>query len=805
VFTHRPGAKFLVPFVSGILIGWYVPVPLWFVIPVMSVLLFLFTANILCKRPESNSITCLLAFSLILWFGMFKVTADRRISPYASVERFVRQNKELTLLGTISEYPKRNEQSLQFTIDAESVFVGNIQYKAEGGVVASLRLKDIDSTLLDSLAYGRKIAISGHLAPLAGARNPGESDLKQYYQSNNIYARFEYDRWTLIQLGPRQRNFLSTVVYPIRAEISHRFEQFVGGEEAAFLKGLIIGDRSEITPELKDAFVNAGVMHIIAVAGLHVGMVSLIFLSLFTALRIPNRARIILLSLFLVFFLFLTGSAHPVIRAVIMAMVLIGGMLWERKTDVYNSLAVAAIVLLLLDARNLFQAGFQLSFSSVFFIVHLHPKCISLFDRLPDRIRKRRILKYIVELVAVSFSAAIGTLPFSSIYFGKISFIGLVANLVIVPVTGVVLALGVTTVLASIASAWLGFVYGATAKLFSGFLLKAVSFFGNLSFSYVDSHFSFWSALVFYGVVIGFANAENKALVKRLIILLLAIANILMFESALVQDAHRGTLRVTFLDVGQGDAIFMQFPNGKNLLLDAGPRTLAVDAGQRFIGPFLKWQGIRRLDAIAMSHSDEDHIGGVPYLLRNFTVERTIDGGTFSNSFLSKECLHLIDSLHIVRDVESGGKTLTGFGNARLYVVNPVTTPDLSEDGALASSNNKCLVLKLVYGQSSMLLTGDAEVPAEARMVDAYDRFLSSDVIKSGHHGSISSSSTEFLRTVQPKVAIISVGRNNKFGHPSPVVLERLKLQGCHYLRTDEVGAVAMESDGARWSLVDWR
>lgn len=805
MFTHRPGAKFLVPFVAGILIGWYVPIPLWFVIPVMMVLLFLFAANVLWKRTRSNSTTCSLAFSLILCFGMFRITADTRISLYTNIGRFVKQNKELTLLGTISEYPKKNGQSLQFTVDAESVFIDRSQYKAEGGVVATLRLKDIDSTLLTALIYGRKIVISGHLAPLAGARNPGEPDLKLYYQSNNIYARFEYDRWTLIQLGPLQRSFLSTIVYPIRAEVSDRFEKFVGGEEAAFLKGLIIGDRSEIKPELKDAFVNAGVMHIIAVAGLHVGMVSLIFLSLSTALRIPNRARIVLLSVFLVFFLFLTGSAHPVIRAVIMAIVLIGGTLWERKTDVYNSLAVAAIVLLLLDARNLFEAGFQLSFSAVFFIVHLHPKCISLFNRLPENIRERRFLKFIIELAAVSFSAAIGTLPFSSLYFGKISFIGLFANLVIVPVTGVVLALGVTTILVSFASAWLGSIYAATAKMLSALLLQAVSFFGNLSFSYVGSHFSFWSALIFYGVVIGLANVENKAVVKRVFMFLLIVADVLMLRSDFVQVTDRRNLRVTFLDVGQGDAIFIQFPNGKNLLLDAGPRTLAVDAGRRFIGPFLKSQGIRRIDAIVMSHSDEDHIGGVPFLLRSFAVERIIDCGVFSSSSLSKECLHLIDSVHIIRDSETAGKSIAGFGNARLYVVNPATIPVLSDAGAHVSFNNQCLVLKLVYGQSSLLLTGDAEVPAEQRMVEIYNRFLSSDVLKAGHHGSISSSSTEFLRAVQPKVAIISVGRNNKFGHPSPAVLERLKLQGCNSLRTDKLGAVVMESDGVKWSLVDWR
>ena len=804
MFTNRPAVKFLAPFVVGILIGWQWSIPLWVTGAAMSLIVLGLVAFTPWKTGRRASHSSLLTLCLIVALGILKVTFDARVVPTDNVERFISPKIEVELSGTISEYPKSNGQVIQVVIDAKNILEGGRIFGTSGGVVTSIRMQDIDSAARDSLTYGRDIFLRGKLVGLAGPRNPGDADLRQYYQAGNIWARFYHNRLTRIRLGPVRENLLSMMVYPVRKSMAGRFERFVGGQEAAFLKGLIIGDRNEIQPDLKEAFVNAGVMHIIAVAGLHVGLVSVVFLSVLAALRIPKRMQLLSLAVVLVFFVFLTGSAHPVVRAVIMALVMIGGTFLERRTDVYNSLAAAAIILLLLDARNLFQAGFQLSFSSVFFIVYLHPRCTALFRSLPKSARELPILKFVLDLVVVSFSAAVGTLPFMSLYFGKISVIGLLANIIVVPVTGIVLALGLTTIAASCISVWICSVYAATTKLVAHFLLKVISFFGGLSFAYIDSHFSFWSTIAFYSFVIMAANIQNKDLVRRFIVLLLVVANVAMYGSINRGNGENEKLKVYFLDVGQGDAIYIEFPNGKNLIVDAGPRTSTTDAGSRFIAPFLKSQGVHRLNTLVMSHPDGDHIGGMPYLMRHFAVDRIVDGGSYSNSNLSKECLHLIDSLRIGHDVDTAGRIIAGCGNVRLYILNPPNVLVREDTTVTVSFNNQSVVLKLLYGQTGLLLTGDAEVPAEERMIQTYNGFLGANILKAGHHGSITSSSPDFLNTVRPQLAIISVGLNNKFGHPSQQVLDRLKTMHCEYERTDEAGAVLLESDGIHWQMVPW-
>ncbi len=556
--------KFLLPFVMGILIGMEYPVPLWLVGIALAILLCLTLFSFLRTPNRSGILNSLCVFGLILCFGMFRIAVDGRISSDDNVTGFVSPKREVTLLGIISEYPKSNGQSIQFVVDAESLAIRGRWFKVSGGVITSVHISGSRPGFLDSITYGRIIALAGQLVALGGERNPGDPDLREYYHVNNIYARFLHRRDAPVLLGSIRGNFLSSVVYAVRRSIAHRFERFVRGEEAAFLKGLIVGDRSEIHPDLKDAFVNAGVMHIIAVAGLHVGMISYILLSVFTALRFPGKVRLLLLGACLLFFVFLSGSAEPVLRAVTMAMIFIGATFVERRVDVYNSLALAGIVLLLLDARNLFQAGFQLSFSAVFFLIYLYPRCRALTGYLPELVRNNSVVRFAADLVAVSLSAAIGTLPFTSLYFGKVSLIGLAANIVVVPVTGIVLALGLTTVAASYFSAWVGAVYAASTKLLAHMLLQSISIFGNLSFAYVDSHFSLWSSLAFYGLVFVVANIRNKALLGRFVVVFLIAANIVLYRALISADSGHKHLRVTFIERSDRETPYSSnFPTAK--------------------------------------------------------------------------------------------------------------------------------------------------------------------------------------------------------------------------------------------------
>ena len=333
--------------------------------------------------------------------------------------------------------------------------------------------------------------------------------------------------------------------------------------------------------------------------------------------------------------------------------------------------------------------------------------------------------------------------------------------------------------------------------------LNIVSYFGNLSFSYIDSHFTLWSLLAFYAVVVFVVNIRNRVIVRRFIFAFLLVANIVWYRWVLTGESDK--LRVTFLDVGQGDAAFIEFPGGRNLLLDAGPRTESSDAGSRFIEPFLRQKGIHRINAILISHPHSDHLGGVPYLMRRFGVDEVIDAGSAGNSSLFGEYIHLVDSLEVTRTILRAGTAIGGFGDVRLYALHPSGDFVPVDSGEGINLNNQSIVVKLVYGASTVLFSGDAEREAEERMRNQYGDFLRCDVLKTGHHGSITSSTLNYIQVVRPATAIVSVGVKNKFHHPSRVVLTRLAQTGAKYYRTDESGAIVLESDGSAWSVIDWQ
>ena len=228
-------------------------------------------------------------------------------------------------------------------------------------------------------------------------------------------------------------------------------------------------------------------------------------------------------------------------------------------------------------------------------------------------------------------------------------------------------------------------------------------------------------------------------------------------------------LVTTFIDVGQGDAILIEFPNGKCILIDAGSSSLRYDAGEKVIVPFLKRKGITKVDYLLTTHPHSDHIGGVKSILRSIPVDMLVmDSLVFTNR-MSREILEIAKSMNIGIATLWSGRKIEVDSNVRVYILNP--NRDEIPDRNL---NNNSLVLKVVYGNTSMLFVGDVETVVEQKMISHYGSFLLSDILKVGHHGSLTSTSDNFLQTVQPKNAIISVGMHNRFNHPSPFILKRL-------------------------------
>ena len=253
-------------------------------------------------------------------------------------------------------------------------------------------------------------------------------------------------------------------------------------------------------------------------------------------------------------------------------------------------------------------------------------------------------------------------------------------------------------------------------------------------------------------------------------------------------------LEVHFIDVGQGDAALVTFPDGKNLLIDAGPNLVGFDAGKYFLVPYFKRNGIDRINTVILSHADNDHIGGMPSIFRNVKVDQLFDTGLYHSSQVCSTYKFLIDSLQMNYQIVNQADRLENFENCGIYLLHPSKEFLKKFNSDL---NNSSVIVKIVYGKINFLFTGDIEKEAEEVLVN-YGNLLKADVLKIPHHGSKTSSTLQLLKLVQPKYAVISLGKNNKFKFPSPSLIQRLSDLNIPFIRTDKNGAVIFRTDGEK-------
>jgi competence protein ComEC len=341
--------------------------------------------------------------------------------------------------------------------------------------------------------------------------------------------------------------------------------------------------------------------------------------------------------------------------------------------------------------------------------------------------------------------------------------------------------------------------YAAANDFLVWFLLGFVKQAASIPFAYLEAwHFSAMVIIVYYIMLIGLFNLSIPRVRTWMLILLLSLGNYILFADVWFHTNPICT--VTVIDVGQGDAILLECPNEKRILIDTGPWSMHFDAGERTIVPFLKRKGITTLDYLLITHPHSDHIGGAKSVLRSIRVDTLVMTSNNSDNRQVKEVLEAAQQKNIGLKTAIAGSQIQIDLNARMYILYPKFNQP--EERNL---NNSSVVIKVIFNGASMLLVGDAETMVEQKLISKYAKFLSSDVLKVGHHGSISSTSEQFLKIVHPRIALISVGNNNKFRHPSPFTLSRLKANSIDIERTDKFGAIVLESDGNRWIKIEWK
>ncbi len=793
----RPALKFCLLLAAGILAGWTAPISplvlLWF----CAALVLTASAALIIVRNRDGLGAFLLPL-LIVSFGALLITVDLRTVPTGDPVRHITRDT-VTVAGTIGEIIGRSPRSVRFQLECSTVTDVDTSRPLEGRILVMISGRAAGSSAVALLTPGREVELRGQLRPIDPPGNPGEIDWQAHYRLTGIGARMGIRDPGQLRLGAISREgFLNRFVLPVRRNLSERLMTYVADREARFLNGLILGERNEVPSDLKVDFITVGVMHLLAISGQQVVLVALLIAALLTLLRVPEKPRLLIVACALAYYVVLTGSSPSVTRAGIMSIVVLGSGLAQRRSDVLNALGIAASGILLWDPKQLFDPGFLLSFSAVLAIVLLYPVVLRLTPGVTARAARVRILDLAWKGVAVSLAAGLGTAPIVAYYFGRVSLVGFLANILIVPLSSLALVLGLLTVGASFIWGWLASVYGAGAEAAAWLTFVLVDFFAAFPYASVDFRMSMGVlAAVYLLITLVIASAPGR-LLKPILFGLLLVCNGAIYWRAL-NPPRADLLRVTFLDVGQGDAAFVEFPGGTTMLIDGGPRSNAFDAGERIVVPFLRYREIRRIDYLVVSHPHGDHLGGVAAVMRAFPVGTIVEGGGRGSGAMYTEFEKIADSLGLRRAVKFAGDLIGDALPVRTYVLSP----ERESRGTTTRLNDASVVLKLSYGRTSVLFPGDAEVDAEEGMVARYGALLDSDLLKAGHHGSKTSSSAEFLSMVTPAHTIISAGEGNSFGHPSGSVLERLGAMASIVNRTDLSGAAVYESDGTAWRRVD--
>lgn len=790
---NYPFIKFAILFAAGILLGIFFPIPIYvLIISICLSFLFLFV------HKKYNSKTYLNIFQILLGlsFGVVVVLINKN-ETQSKLSSYQRE-KNVKVFGTIEEIELERSYEIAFIIKTDSIIIDNKSVHTNEKLLCRLRSDSTDrKKFYETVKPDNYVLVKGTFQQGRNIRNPGEFDYQKFLYSKGITGIINsYDSASVVILKS-DFSFLKDLVFQSRKSIDKLIHQLHNNQTGGLLRGLLLADRTEIDYETKQNFINSGVIHILAVSGLHVGYILLFFIVVFGRFNIYLRSVFTIVGLLC--FMVITGIPASVFRATLMSIILVIAFLSGRSTNLLNSIALSAVIILLVKPYEILNPGFQLSYSAVLSIALIYPVIQQVISQVGI---KNKYLKNILLFIGVSLSAQIGTLPFTLAYFNKLSLVSLFSNLFVIPMAGIIVGLAIVTLLIGSLLPSIAIYLAIVNNIVTSLMMDLVRFSGTLDFAFIRiNNFSLLDSVFFYIFVslLIYAYKVSEKFLFKLLISLVVFANIYLFshfdDKKLLPD---GLLSVLMIDVGQGDSFLIKFPDGKTALIDAGVVDPFFDTGERIIIPLLDYLGIEQIDFGFVSHLDTDHYGGFASLIHNRRIKE-IYRPKPDSSDKSIRFEKFLDKHKIPKKIYDKNKI--EISNVVLYVLNDANSEYINN----LSSNDRSGMLKLVFGQTSFLFVGDAEIPAEIFYLQHYKEFLDSDVLKVGHHGSKTGSSQEFLEAVSPKISLVSAGIKNKFGHPSEIVLKRLHQLNSQILRTDSSGAVLLQSDGKEIKIINWK
>ncbi len=644
------------------------------------------------------------------------------------------------------------------------------------------------------MQYGDLIEVDGEYIIPSEARNYKGFDYREYLKSKKIYGTIKNSNKNIKIIKENNINIVLKLSNNIRNYIINTSNKLLPEKTSSLLVGILIGDKSGISEEIIEDFKISNLSHMLAVSGAHTSYIILGLTFILNKSKMSKKWVHLVTILSLILFTFITNFTPSVTRACFMAIIVLGSSLLYRKQDFWTSISISILIILVINPFSVNDIGLQLSYLGTIGIILFNKNVETLLNKV-------KINNKISKFLSVTISAQMAIIPIMIYRFNSFSLTFFIPNVLASPLLGINIILGLITIFISLVSFKLAKIISLALNLSLEILIRISEFTSKLPFSSIlvktppmlfilliycfillynylyYIYISKRNLRLFQKRIIKLINKTNINKFISIIIIIIILFNVFSYSYLLIPK----NLRIYFIDVGQGDSCLIITARNKKILIDGG------EGDSNVLLSYLLDRRIKTIDYIMISHFDSDHCIGLIEIIQKLNVKNVLisEQAYFCDEY--RNIAEIINSKKINVIHVKQGDVLNIDKEVKLDIFYPAENLEYDD------LNNNSIVAKLRYNKFSVLFTGDIEKSEENILNKYASNQLKSDVIKVAHHGSKTSSSEVFIKAVKPKVALIGVGMNNKFGHPNQEIIERLENINCKIYRTDEMGEIVME------------